>query len=195
MAYSRPFDPTTPLGNVLEADDIDLEFRQEKIDLKERMNELVVDYTTDPIVPQAKLLGNVVGKAITIDGHGFVGDINYAANTAYVEVNGATADIYASCILPAGVTVTKIVPTYDRLGSTNSVAFLESNAFGTITTRAAANMTTGSGIQTVPGAPVSHVVVTAWAYRFRITLGGGTPKVRFYQIRVEYNTPDCRNTV
>src|SRR5437660_2448837 len=51
MAYTRIWDETKPVGATTQASDIDLVFQQLKQDIRERMNALVADWTTDPIVP------------------------------------------------------------------------------------------------------------------------------------------------
>jgi len=57
MAYTAPWDETAPLGDATQASDIDLLFRQLKRDLRERIAELVIDFTVDPVRPKIKLLG------------------------------------------------------------------------------------------------------------------------------------------
>lgn len=51
MAYTRAWDETAPLGSAA-ASSIDTIFQQLKTDLRERLNEVVVDFTADPVVPK-----------------------------------------------------------------------------------------------------------------------------------------------
>ena len=51
MAYTRAWDPSLPDGDVLDANDIDGEFRRLKEDFEERLEDtLFVDMTADPLV-------------------------------------------------------------------------------------------------------------------------------------------------
>lgn len=50
MAYTRAWDNALPLGTVLDANDIDGEFRRLKTDIFERMNTLCTNWLADPIV-------------------------------------------------------------------------------------------------------------------------------------------------
>lgn len=54
MAYSNAWDETTPLGTAA-ASSIDNIMRQDKVNLRERMNSIVVDWTADPIVPKTSV--------------------------------------------------------------------------------------------------------------------------------------------
>lgn len=49
MAYTRVWNETTPVGSTAQASDIDLIIQQLKQDIRERMNTIVTDWTTDPI--------------------------------------------------------------------------------------------------------------------------------------------------
>lgn len=57
MAYSAAWDETAPIGSTTQAADIDLVFRNMKRDLRERLNESHVDFTTDPVRPKWKIIG------------------------------------------------------------------------------------------------------------------------------------------
>lgn len=50
MAYTNAWDETKPLGTAA-ADTLESIIQQLKLDLHERLNTLVVDWTTDPVVP------------------------------------------------------------------------------------------------------------------------------------------------
>lgn len=45
-----PWDETVPIGSVTDSDLIDELFRELKLQIRERMNDIVVDWTTDPVV-------------------------------------------------------------------------------------------------------------------------------------------------
>lgn len=49
MAYTRVWNETTPVGDATQASDIDLVIQQLKQDIRERMNTIVTDFTTDPV--------------------------------------------------------------------------------------------------------------------------------------------------
>ena len=49
MVYVRAWDETKPVGATTQSSDIDLAFQQLKADLRERLNDLVADWTTDPV--------------------------------------------------------------------------------------------------------------------------------------------------
>src|SRR6266542_803436 len=56
MAFTRPWDESVPTG-AEQASDIDLIFRNLKQDLRERLDNVVTDFTSDPIVgpPRVKV--------------------------------------------------------------------------------------------------------------------------------------------
>ncbi len=67
MAYTRPYDVTVPVGASTAAADIDLLFRQLKVDLEERLEGLLgVTITDDPLVPL--WIGSSAGKPLQING-------------------------------------------------------------------------------------------------------------------------------
>jgi len=55
MAYSAAWNEAAPVGSTTQASDIDTVFQNLKRDLRERLNALVVDWTTDPVVPKQRL--------------------------------------------------------------------------------------------------------------------------------------------
>src|SRR2546421_10389685 len=94
MAYTNAWSEITPAGTDA-ANTADDAIRRLRLDLRERMADLVVSWNADPIVAQAKILGNVVGKTLIIPGAAF---ITNSDNTGYhpgMEVfNNGSVQIY-----------------------------------------------------------------------------------------------------
>lgn len=135
MSYTNPWSDAIPLGSSL-ASTIDDSIRQLRLDIHDRMNSIVTDWTADPIVLQPQSGGPINGKNIFIHHSAFtpaspsitytVGvtpftkavPIRTALNTqsiGTVDLNAPTVTMWAPVILPQGVSITGVVFNIQQL--------------------------------------------------------------------------------
>lgn len=103
MAYTNTWSNTSPTGST-PAKQIDNEFQKFRLDVQERMDSIVTDWTADPVVLKPENGGAVSGKSIHVPAWSFVSD-NALTHTDTGVTITADSDLYASVILPIGATV------------------------------------------------------------------------------------------
>lgn len=86
MPYTNPWVDNIPLGSA-PANTIDEQLRRLRLDIHERMNNIVVDWETDPVVPLASV--GMVQSGVGYDDFESGGDKaqNYAAIVASLAIN------------------------------------------------------------------------------------------------------------
>lgn len=196
MPYTNAWNESVPLGTAARSSVDDL-FRQMKLDLRERLNVLTTDFTTDPVVPLPAVLGNVVGKLHNVHWSAFTlsGSSNWTvpAGGAYIEDSAIASEMYAPLLIPPGTTITEVVFIANQNGGAamtfNVVRILKTtgavtDVFTVVTSSGAFN-----GFST---GVVSHVVDSLYIYAIKATTATSN---RLYGAAVKYNTTDCRNTV
>lgn len=200
MPYTRTWDEAVPPGSAAR-NTVATIFRNLKVDLRERFETgLVVDFDADPVVPQASVLGNVVGKLMNIHWSAFIpmGEFNTNWNLAdgYIEdTSGGSTQLYAPLTLPPGTTITdvsfRVFPNGGgvidvkmfRIAKATGVA---SDVVGPLSSSGTINQTLSSGV-------IAHVVDADYVYGLKLT-SPGSP-ARFWWASLTYNTPDSRSTV
>lgn len=212
MAYTRTWDDTQPPDSGAR-DQVGTFIRNVRGDIHERMNDqFVVDWTTDPLVPQARILGNVTGKRLNIHWSAFSpmasilggsawlnNKVSAAHSDAYTDLataDGASYNLYAPLILPNGVTVTACDFFVDPNGGSGVSVVMCRYA---LLTGATSNVFTPVSSATLgytdmnPGT-ISEVIDTGtYGYFLKVTMNAQGSKL--YSASVFYNTPDCRNTL
>ncbi len=103
MAYTNTWSDTSPTGST-QAKQIDDEFRKFRVDVRERMNSFVEDWTADPVVLKSSTGGPVTGKSIHVPGLAFISD-NDISTTATGRATAIDSDLYAPVIFPIGATI------------------------------------------------------------------------------------------
>lgn len=195
MAHTNSWSDTIPLGST-QAKEIDNHIRQARLDIRERMNDFVVDWTADPVVPKGIYGGAVTGKERYFHPTEFKGDeIMDDESGLYVEdrTSGAS-QLYAPVQLQAGSTISSLSFIINVNGGGAITGRLSYNVYSTTpSTVVVATVTsnTTTGIQLINPSAFSHVIVTGRVYYLHVTLAGssviGSIGSRFYGARIVYN--------
>lgn len=200
MTYTNTWSTTRPLGSA-QANTADDEMRAIRLDVQERMNELVEDWSADPVVPKQSVYGTKEGKTMMVHGTAFViepaetNSFNYADN-GVTNVASDAQPIRAWLPMANGVTITKIewlVTNGDTAAMSmilGSVQFEEAVA---VTTHNSLS-TTISGTVIVDSGPVAISVGADNAFFLKADKGGGAA-FAVHAVRITYNAPDGRNTL
>jgi hypothetical protein len=135
MPYTDGWDDALPAGGE-NANTIDDEIRKLKLSIHERMNELVDDWTADPVVPKNAIVGGVQnGKILLIPHTAMTGGIDgkpvyYSAN--YITgFNDLGHLILVPIILPKGVHLRTVSIVWDRGDNSQQYAQLRKHTVAT----------------------------------------------------------------
>ncbi len=123
MTYTNAWTNTVPLGSELAAN-IDDFMRRDRLDIFERMNDLVVDWTADPVVLKPSVIANITGTKILIPHCAFLSDLHAKENDLDdLAVYGfvGSPKLYAPVIVPNGVLITQLEYNID-LDAASSVS-------------------------------------------------------------------------
>lgn len=206
MAYTRPWDPSLPDGDVLDADDIDGEFRRLKEDFEERLEDtLFVDMTADPLVFK-DTLGFNKSKRINIDYSEFKFSIEPSSLTdTYCEWTNTAALVgYAPVILPDAVEITGMLTYYQRVDGSGAnysgtMALLANNhgTFGVTTVASAAGLANTSVSN--PLTSFTHTIDLGnnW-YKLKFSLNDiqvSADKFRLFMVTLLYTSPNAGATL
>ena len=195
MPYTNAWSNVIPAGTIL-ARQLDDHIRQVRLDVAERMADLVEDWTADPVVPKEIWKGAVTGKKLIVPAAFGMIDTNAALD---VIENGAGIQNSASQFviplpLPLGVTVTLVELLADRRSNASITWDLYVKSFS-----GAAAVSQASVLHNIAGDVISATGVLAlvtdadsWMYVLVNTSGAAKD---IYAARVTYNTPDARNTI
>lgn len=196
MAYTRSWNDATPAGTRA-ANQIDDAIREFKVDVHERMDDVVDDWTADPVVPKDSITGKVDGKYLLfpytiVQPQDDQNDVVY--NDGFFQ-NDATKSAHGSLIVPIGITIVEFSAAVDRNGSgTVTVEFYRelfstgaSTLITTVTRAVAGYGIAASGV-------LAEVTDSDRMYRFKM-FSSSILGEKLYGIRLKYNTPDSRNTI
>jgi hypothetical protein len=200
MAKTHPWVTTVPSGSE-QASTADDHFRRLRLEIEERMNDIVEDWSADPVVLSPT--GGLVGKVVNIHSSAFVCEPSEEATVEYgdtgVTVSNLVGPIRAGLVLPLGVTVRRmrwLITNGDTAAiamKLGSVDFAVGAASGTI----ASMTTTDSGSQIVDSftvAPFSYTVDSGVILYLSADKGGGAEFI-IHGVSLTYDTPDARNTL
>jgi hypothetical protein len=202
MAYTRAWSDSNIPGST-QANQIDEEFRASKVDIHERMNELVVDWTADPVVPLAALKGALLNKILVIPHTSFwaTTQTGLVLTTQYISVQFVTGPLLAGFTLPVNVTLKQLdilcdlraaVPvdyTIYKTAYTNppDLSILDSGQIITV------------GLQVFQSGVISPTEIVSGNEIYYISFDqGGTGAVesfRLYGVRAIYDCPDSTATI
>lgn len=191
MPYTNAWNESTPAGSAARTTVDDL-FRQLKVDIRERMDGIVVDWTADPVV-----LGGIsyakTGKTLIFSPHGLMyqnDEDDVTVTDAYVQLDNESAKpMWMSVPLPIGITITKAEFLVDRMSATSVTATLAYNTFDltpTLNIVSTLTATTG-GLQKLDSGTLSHVTAADRVYFAKIEQVANN--VRFYGLKITYNSP------
>jgi len=206
MAYTRSWNDATPAGTRA-ANQIDDAIREFKVDVHERMDDIVDDWTADPVVPQGAVSGAKDGKYLLFgpgimvaqdDENDVVHQEQYFENDPSASNKTARGHI----LLPIGITIVEVAAMVDRNFNSGVRVVFYSSEFTNGTPAAVTvidtldKTTSGVGIVT-SAAPLSVVTDenTLYMIKLNATAHLGVAGVKFYGFRVKYNTPDSRFTI
>lgn len=210
MAHTRAWVVTSPAGTV-QAKQIDDEIRKLRVDIDERMADIAVDFTADPVVLKAQYLGNVVGKQLVIPYSAFTssrGPFGTKEVMVYAGYLNAFTDsplLLAPVILPPGATVTKIEVMIDK-GDAASIAwdfYSRSFAAGEARPGSQAAMVSlihkteaGANVLVSDSGVVALPIDAAHLYYIAVDgVGAAGNSFDLYGARVTYDVDDCRVTI
>jgi hypothetical protein len=192
MAYTRIWDITDPTG-AEDANTIATIFRNNKVDLEERFEDVLIeDATDDPWVVKDEVKGKVTGKTLMI--HPFeLGSVSYDqvdvdSGNGYVAC-AATTNYGLGIILPVGVTITQIDVYIDTAGSVTSR--FKKGVISGASYIASVLDTQSGGADVVSHAGLSETIAALTNYWLYLD---GTQTWDFRGARITYNTPDSRYT-
>jgi hypothetical protein len=198
MPYTRTWNDATPAGTRA-ANQIDSAIQEFKVDVHERMDSLVVDWTDDPVVLKDENRGTVAEKYLIIGPHGFhttddEDDNNWRDNHFEPEV-GKTAR--TDFVVPLGVTILAFSMVVDRQAAGTVTGRFYRQEFSTGTQTLLETLTTAvSGVQLVTSAaPLAEVTSNDRFYVAVITSSNPVSGPEIYGIRIKYSVPDSRNTI
>lgn len=164
---------------------------------------------THPIVVAPKILGNVVGKSLTMHHSNFHPASGSFAGLSYTDlyiqntsntVPGSTSiKLVGGVNLPVGVTIKNVNMMVDPRGAGSIVGTLQWIDYGALlpTIHVIAAIASGgaSGISfpaQAANVPVNNGMTIMWSIILSDNFANGS---RFYGIQISYDTPDCRSTM
>ena len=119
MTYTRTWTTTAP-ADTSAANQLGLDIRQLRQDIQDRMNSIVVDWTADPVVPQAILGGGANNKVIYMGSQAFNYNSPLNSDQSVTYGNGVTGltstatgssappTLFCSFPLPQGITINQV---------------------------------------------------------------------------------------
>lgn len=201
MAYTNEWDTTSPPGGEL-AKKIDDHIRRLRLDLHERFNTLLKDdgMNEDPIVLKDELIGKVATKKLLIPPWSFqntVGGQKYFDNR--VQPSAVDAPLYASVVLPSGVTITRVDIVFDLNATASLTWSLQRVSYDFSAPGAAEILLAVNENQQGRRAGVAdnlNIAVTdEYVYAVVVDSNNTSQDLRIYGMRVWYSCPDSRFTL
>lgn len=204
MAYTDAWATLENIAGTTPANQIDDKFRARFLGIKERMNEIFVDWTADPVVLKDVIKGAVTGKRMLLTAEHFrvtaVGS-NATYTTVKATYAGDSGPAIAGIVLPVGATITLIEFLLDV-----HVSFAWEFYHTPFATAGAATPTIpaggsgsvlGGGLQILSSAVLGITITNSLLYRLKLEAGGSYPQDAFdiYGARITYNTTDVTQTL
>jgi hypothetical protein len=197
MAYDNAWSKVIPAGSVA-ANLIDDHIRQVRLDLEQRLEDVVEDMTADPIIVNSSVKktihwskGNQYKLTVLADDNwlGFnIGDGFFTLSP------GAVSDTLQWIIpldLPPGVTLTDVVArVYRDSGATVSMAILEHTDTPTKNQIGSTQTSASTGWHDLSQTGLTHVIDEADSYLVQVLLtadGSNATSARLLHLTVEYD--------
>jgi hypothetical protein len=198
MPYTNAtFDPAVPAGSSqLSAGDDSV--RTLKLDIKERLETLVVDFDDDPleILPGviAGLTPPHVGRKKIIPFSSFIygrsDEVNiYNSNVAQSDDTGRS--FFASVDLPHGSIIKEVEVIWNRAVNVSLQLEVFSVTFDAAVTRSSIVIVTetGAGIQLSSSGPLSYAITEDETIAIEVTPPSAGEIFLIYAVRITYDTP------
>lgn len=195
MAYTRVWSEAIPAGTDA-ASSIDDSVRALRLDIRERMTDLVNSWSADPVVAQDKITGKAASKQLIIAPYAFDTGGAYSVPPDDKKLWIGTANARCSVEIPAGCTITAVDVLIDNNPGNVTINFkrVTYDAAETVTTLATVvSASTGVVIRALAGAGLPHLVLTNNRYLIECIPVGGT-SMGIHGARITYDTPDSRFT-
>lgn len=191
MAYTRSWSDATPAGTRA-ANQIDDAIREFKVDLHERMDDIVDDWAADPVVVQGAVSGRVTGRVLLFGPHILQNrqdehDTQHQDNYVQLDI-GETMN--GQLLVPAGITITDFDAVVDiQLSGTFTVELYEV-AYLTGTKNSIVTRTRSTnGVGLTDSGTISYTV-NAGSWLGIRAVCSGIFHARFYGCRITYDRPD-----
>lgn len=200
MAVSRPWDENAPQGSNTQANQIDENFRNLKVDIRERLEQVLTGFTTGVVSIIPGLIpdpGVKTGKTINIHHSAFriQTGTEGTSSDSWFELNSGTA--VAEVMIPQGVTITRFAAWVDRLTASafNCIVELKklSPTLG-LTTLVSLTSNVNGPDQLFSGALTIPVSATLGEYYFVKFTSVVSPQ-RISAIQITYTTPNSASTI
>lgn len=199
MSYTNTWTDNRPLGSGLVSQGDD-EFRTLRLDIHERMNSIVKDWTDDPIALKDDLSGAKDGKLMIVPFSAFIGDfadaIDYSSEGRII-VGSTAAPIFAPLIMAPGSIITKIrwlINNEDTNTVTMKLVSVPfSTAVGTSDVHTITSSSSGVSISDSGIISVTYAASTIYFLKADKESGGGTYSI--YGVEITYNVPNSQVTL
>lgn len=200
MAYSNTWSDIRPLGSA-QANTADDEMRTIRLDVHERMDDIVEDWTADPVAIKQDIIGTKAGKTLVVHGSAFVvepaeaNSFNYSDSGTSSIASGAQP-IRAWVPLPGGVTITKIEWLYTN-GDTAaiSLSFCSLDFLAALTTETLNSLAaTSSGVNIADTGEIGLAIDANKTYFLKADKSGGAA-FGINAVKITYDCPDARATI
>lgn len=203
MAYTDTWVNLENIAGATPANQIDDKFRARGLGIKERMNEIFVDWEADPVVLKDSVLGKVTGKTLVIPHTLFrerssVGAFNATLDGSGMGAFGDTGVLQASIVLPPGTTLKLVEILINTIAdSINWEVF--SYTFGAaLPTKTLIESATDptAGVHFITTGVLSEVIDAQHTYHISVdsTSSSTPPKFVVYGARITYDTPSSQQT-
>lgn len=190
MPYTRtPWSNLIPAGS-RRAGDVDDAIRELRVDIAERMAALVVDWTTDPVVPLSGLSGAVTGAQLVFGPQILKGRDDQDDNVTieYVQNDEENKSMYGQIVMPVGTVITLFEAWVDKNTAPSATVQLFSIvlATGVSTAVSAALSRSAVGIGVVTSAVLNKTIINTEFLMVRF-LGTSPDGARCHGFRITYN--------
>jgi len=200
MAKTFEWSELVPLGSE-QAATADDHFRRLRLEVRERMSDIVTDWTADPVVLNPSLIAPVNDKKLMIHGSAFVLEAASAHNysdTGLVVPSGS-GPARAAVILPAGVLLKRVMWLINNADTAALAVRLASMSFtfGAAVTDHSSMNTVLSGTQILDSealGPISMTISHDRCFFLSADKSGGA-EFTIHGVELRYDTPDARNTL
>lgn len=217
MTYTNPWVDNAVSGTQL-ATAGPADFNQIRLDVHQRMNDIVQDWTADPVVLKANISGAVTGKIMYVSGFGFNygqllpgQNVTYAGNGTIISAGGVTPAIvpptlFTSVALPQGITITKLTALVDAMTSSSVIVKL-GNLISIPIPPAPLSVSIQSnslsiGPQILQSGVINYVnggvlpsILPSSAFWLSVNSAVVTTSFQVYWVAITYNTPSAQSTL
>lgn len=205
MAYSETWANLKNIAGATPSNQIDDKFRARFLGVEERMNEIFVDFTTDPVVLKDSILGKVTGKVLVIPHNMFtervsVGSLLADRSEGFTHAPKDAGVMDAPIMLPPGVTITR-VETLIQIGAGVSITWevfdfdFRISPAPVKSTLIGPTVFSTAGFQFLDSGVVALTIDGQHTYYISLDVTSVSGDVNIYGTRITYNTPSSQQTI